>query len=466
MARRKYALVGAGSRSGMYISALLDTYKDVGELVALCDTNMTRMAFTEKRHRERYNTAPIPTYHAADFDTMVAECAPDTVIVTSMDRTHHHYICRAMELGCDAVTEKPMTVDEEKCQQILDTIARTGRDLRVTFNYRYSPRSTKVKELLSQGAIGDITSIHFEWLLDTKHGADYFRRWHRDKANSGGLLVHKATHHFDLINWWTDAHPQLVYAMGRLAFYGRQNAEQRGIRQFYSRAQGSEAAANDPFALHLDRDDNLTGMYLNAEHEDGYQRDQSVFGYNISIEDNMGVLVQYDNKAIMTYNLHAHSPWEGFRVMFNGTEGRLEVTTRENSYVSGAKGDTNLAENREGEREIEVKTPGIILQKHWGKPTEVTFEHARGGHGGGDVRLLDHVFRGTDNDPLGHAAGYEDGAYSILTGIAANRAIATGLPVRVRDLVDFGHMPTTQPERYGNTHAPDENVMVGELVHA
>ena len=27
------------------------------------------------------------------------------------------------------------------------------------------------------------------------------------KANSGGLLVHKATHHFDLVNWWIDSHP-------------------------------------------------------------------------------------------------------------------------------------------------------------------------------------------------------------------------------------------------------------------
>ena len=44
--------------------------------------------------------------------------------------------------------------------------------------------------------------MHFEWALDTVHGADYFRRWHREKKNSGGLLVHKSSHHFDLVNWW------------------------------------------------------------------------------------------------------------------------------------------------------------------------------------------------------------------------------------------------------------------------
>ena len=58
-------------------------------------------------------------------------------------------------------------------------------------------------------------------------------------------------------------------------------------------------------------------------------------------------------------------------------------------------------------------------------------------HGGGDVRLLKHVFVGADNDPLKHAAGYIDGANSILTGISANISMKTGLPVNVDDLVKF-----------------------------
>ena len=57
-------------------------------------------------------------------------------------------------------------------------------------------------------------------MLDTKHGADYFRRWHRDKAHSGGLLVHKASHHFDLVNWWIQSAPTRVFASGGLRFYG------------------------------------------------------------------------------------------------------------------------------------------------------------------------------------------------------------------------------------------------------
>ena len=68
-----------------------------------------------------------------------------------------------------------------------------------------------------KGVIGEINSVHFEWLLNTRHGADYFRRRHRDKRNSGGLLVHKSTHHFDLVNFWLGTTPKTVFAMGGLA---------------------------------------------------------------------------------------------------------------------------------------------------------------------------------------------------------------------------------------------------------
>ncbi len=438
MTKKRYVQVGLGSRSSMYLDSIMKDYKDIAEITGVCDSNMKRLDFTINKAVKRNDyDVEIKRYNYLDFDKMIEEQKPDTVIVTSMDRTHHKYICRAMELGCDVITEKPMTVDAEKCQQIIDVRKATGKQVTVTFNYRYSPRNTKIKELIKSGAIGDVTSVHFEWVLDTKHGADYFRRWHRDKLNSGGLLVHKSTHHFDLVNWWLDSEPETVFAMGRLAFYGRENAEKRGIKKFYSRAFDSEIAKEDPFAIDLAGSENLKGLYLDAESEDGYQRDQSVFGYNINIEDNMSVLVRYKNKAQMTYSLNAHSPWEGYRVMFNGTKGRLEFNIKENSYVSGGNDDINLTLNREHDKPVENTTPEIILQHHWCKPVEITYEQAAGGHGGGDVRLLRDLFYGVEDNSLRHAAGIEDGAMSILTGIAANKSIATGLPVEIKNLVEL-----------------------------
>jgi predicted dehydrogenase len=435
--RKRYAAVGLGSRSRMFTTALLKDYRDRGELVAFCDQNQTRMDYYNQYYAETVGARPVPTYKPADFDRMIAEQRVDCVIVTSIDRTHHRYIIRAMELGCDAITEKPMTIDAPRCQAILDTVKATGRTLTVTFNYRYAPRNSKVKELLQAGVIGNVISVHFEWLLDTVHGADYFRRWHRDKRNSGGLMVHKATHHFDLVNWWLDSRPETVYALGDLRFYGRENAEERGVTTFYERAHGRQAAEDDPFALHLEKSEALRRMYLEAEHEEGYIRDQSVFGDGISIEDDMAVLVRYRNRAVMSYHLTAYSPWEGFRVAFNGTKGRLEYDVHENSYVSGSTEDTNLPEIRDA-REVVIDEPtNILVRPLWGKPLSVEVAGGEGGHGGGDKRLLDDVFIGDQDDPLGRAANHLDGAMSILTGIAANRSFATGLPVQVSNLVRF-----------------------------
>src|SRR5258708_16634536 len=112
---------------------------------------------------------------------MIVETKPDVVIVTTIDATHHIYITRAMELGCDVISEKPMTVDAEKTRLIFDTIERTGKSLRVTFNYRYAPAYTKLREIVMQGTIGRPQLVDFAWMLDTSHGADYFRRWHREK---------------------------------------------------------------------------------------------------------------------------------------------------------------------------------------------------------------------------------------------------------------------------------------------
>ena len=425
--RKTYALVGTGSRSRMFYEAIAKDYSDSAELVALCDTNQTRMDYTNKVLQEECGLEALPTYKAEAFHQMLEETGAEVVIVTSIDRTHHTYIIAALEAGRDVITEKPMTTDTAKCQQIIDTVKRTGRSVRVTFNYRYAPHNSAVHEIIASGGIGEVFSVHFEWLLDTKHGADYFRRWHRDKRNSGGLMVHKSTHHFDLVHFWLGSQPETVFGMGDLRFYGRANAEERGLFTPYTRTTGVAAAKDDPFAIDLTESAVQKALYWEAEHEDGYQRDQNVFGDGISIEDTMQVMVRYRNRSVLTYALNAYAPWEGFNVSFNGSGGRLELMVRETSYINGG-----------GAKEQEGAAEGIQLY-HFplhGTPRVVPIDMAEGGHGGGDNRMLADIF-GAAGSNGAYAANDRDGAMSILTGLAANRSFQTGLPVNVADLVKF-----------------------------
>ncbi|MEU7861630.1 Gfo/Idh/MocA family oxidoreductase [Nonomuraea sp. NPDC049141] len=413
----RYAFVGLGHRAQMYVDALLGDWRDTGTIAGLCDVNQTRMNYYVERIGHQ-----VPCFGPDEFGKLL-ELA-DAVVVTTVDATHARYVVAALDAGLDVIVEKPLTIDVEGCEAIAAAAERNPGKLVVTFNYRYSPRNSAVKKLISEGAIGDVTSVHFDWALDTIHGADYFRRWHRERVNSGGLLVHKSTHHFDLVNWWLAAAPELVFAQTDLRFYGQ--ALPRGPRP--ARGQGAPGLGTDPFILDISTDERLKRLYLDAEHEDGYIRDQDVFGPGVTIDDNMSVLVRYANRAMLTYSLTAHAPYEGYRVVFNGTEGRIELDVIERPWTpEHAAIDPSAA----GKEHLAGAGEKLILHRHWQEREEIAIEQGAGGHGGGDRLLLDDVFRGPGDDPLGRPAGYRDGLRSVLVGVAATRSAATGAPVRL-----------------------------------
>lgn len=421
---KKYALVGTGGRSIMFTDAITEQFKDSSKLLAICDINQGRLELAKRRLQPK--VPDIAAYPAEDFDRMLAEHKPDCVVVCTMDSTHDDYICRALRAGCDVITEKPMTTDEKRCQRIVDAVKETNKSVRVTFNYRYAPPRSQVKELLMTGVIGKILSVSFQWLLDTNHGADYFRRWHRNKANSGGLLVHKATHHFDLVNWWISSTPKTVFAKGRRAFYNSKQARRYGLQARGSRCLHCPVSSKCNFYLDMTSVELIRKLYLDNEKYDGYLRDRCIFSDQIDIEDSMNVIVEYKSGAMLSYCLNAFTSWEGYRVEFNGTKGRLEHLCQEASYIN-ADGNVPGALKPEG--------TSIRIFPHFKTPYNVEIKTGKGGHGGGDIVLLNDIFGTPEPDPLRRAADYVQGAYSILTGIAANKSINTKKLIYVDDLV-------------------------------
>ncbi|MCK4325259.1 Gfo/Idh/MocA family oxidoreductase [bacterium] len=409
---RKYVLVGCSGRAlGMFAKPIQEKFSDQAKLAGMFDPNYKRMEYFNNQLK-----TPVPMYNS--FRKMIKEQKPDTVIVATVDRYHHQYIIAALDKGMNAITEKPMTIDDKKCRAILAAEKRSGKKVMVTFNYRHAPYVTKIKELVREGKVGKILSIHFEWFLDTKHGADYFRRWHRRKENSGGLLVHKSTHHFDLVNWFLEEEPETVFAFGDRRFYGP-TRKQRGKRcltckykkkcEFYWDITGG--------GIFGQSSEFLKGFYLDAEKVDKYYRDKCVFSPEIDIEDTMSVNVRYTGGAFLSYSLVAHAPYEGWRMSINGTGGRIEAE----EYHSG---------NR-------VSDPFDHIRYFDRKGNSMTYKIAKagGGHGGGDERLLRMLFVGDLPDPLGLMADSRAGAISILTGVAANKSMTTGRPVKIASLL-------------------------------
>lgn len=419
---KTYAAVGTGVRVAMFLDPIAKQYRENTRLVGLCDPSPTRLVHHQSRLSKHFGYDTVPLYPIEKFDDMLKEQKPDSVIVCTVDSAHHEYILRSVAQGCDVVCEKPITTDVDKCRQILQGVRQSGRKVQVTFNMRWQPGKSAVYELLRSGVIGRVMHVSMDYLLDTCHGADYFRRWHSEMDKSGGLLVHKSTHHFDVVNWWIDSIPETIHATGRLAFYGKENAIARGDQAFttYDRYTGTQSE-NDPFRLDLDSNPGLRALYLDAEADSGYIRDRNVFRDGIDIYDTMSVLVNYRNGVTLNYSLNAFCPYEGVRVAFTGDRGRLEYSEFPKEHCTA--GGTRLH-----------------VYPHFATPYEVEIAATPGGHGGADPRLQEQIFSGRPPvDTMNRWAGHEQGVASAIIGIAANQSIVTGKPVQVSDLVTLPH---------------------------
>lgn len=407
MKRRRFALAGVSHRGlDMFALPIAREFSATSELVALFDISRLHMD-----HCNGKLPRPVPTF--TDFDRMVKDVDFDTVIVCTMDSAHHEYIIKALEAGKDVISEKPMTIDDEKCRAILKAERESGRRVTVTFNYRFAPPITAIRRILAAGAIGEVRTVDMHWPLDLDHGAMYFRRWHRKMANSGGLHVHKSTHHFDLINWFLQDRPESIAAQGDLSFYGR-NGPFRSPR-----CKGCPHKNKCQFHWDISKDDFFREFYEAAEDETGYIRDGCVFDESIDILDNYNMIVNYKGGARLSYSLQAWSPWEGFRLEMQGAKGRLEY------YEVHSKHDWEDTGDRQ-----------VVVMLNDGSRIVTTPPKGIGGHGGGDSVLLEMLFGQPPEDPLGHMADSLDAAYSILVGVAATKSIQRkGEWVRIDDLL-------------------------------
>ena len=411
--KTKVALVGTGSRgSQTWGKSLLEGYGKWVEMVGLCDINHKRMAYAKKY----MGASGAKTYEAKDFDRMIEETRPDVVIVTTTDSFHVDYIVRAMELGVDVISEKPIATEVEQCQRILDTEKETGRKVTVGFNMRFGNESPEMKKILDSGELGKILSVDFQEYLDLDHGASYFRRWHGKNKYSGSLLVHKASHHFDLVNWLLDADPVEVQAMGKVAFYGHNNSF-RG-RNCRSCAFTEKCS----FYWDMTQSERMMDLYAKCEDVDGYFRDGCVWDNENDSYDTSTTQVTYDNGTLLTYSQNTNLPYEGQYISFTGEKGRMDVRLF----------------NRQP---WEVEAPIEIRLSTDTKTSKIVKLHpSEGGHGGADERVKDLIFNPDIQDKLKQRAGSRAGVMSSLIGIAARQSIETGARVKISDMV---HFPTS-----------------------
>ncbi|KRE32281.1 Gfo/Idh/MocA family oxidoreductase [Paenibacillus sp. Soil724D2] len=424
MARKRYVICGVSTRAnGMFIKNMLETFQSHCEIVGLLDADPGRFTNCFKKFPA---LSGLPVYLPDQFEQMILETSPDVIIVAGADHTHADYIVKGLEHHLEVISEKPMVTSGTDCKRVLDAQNISRGKLYVAFNYRYSPIHTRIKELILEGRVGRVTSVDLNWYLDTYHGASYFKRWNRKRSHSGGLSVHKSTHHIDLVNWWIDQKPVEAFAYGALNYFGPEG-ELNPKKEDGRHCGTCQVKRNCAYFMRwstrskevVPEDDHLTNMDVKVGSYTGYRADGCIFDSEIDIEDTYAAVVKYNKGAMMSYSVNFSLPYEGYRLAINGTKGRIE---------------TQEVMSKRTTHQVPEQT--IEYFPLFGGKETIHVVPRPGGHGGGDPLILEDLFLGPDPiRPYEIMAGAEAGADSVLTGEAIWKSIQTGLPVRIAELL-------------------------------
>ncbi|WP_026675630.1 Gfo/Idh/MocA family protein [Alkalihalobacterium bogoriense] len=426
---KKIAICGVSNRAmGMFIEPIVTKFSKDNTIVGLLDSDDRRFELCISKFPELH---AVPKYRPDSFSKMIKETGANTIIVTSRDDTHIDYILQGLAHDVTVITEKPMVTTAKDAKRVMEAEAKSKGKVIVAFNYRYNPYHRKIKELILEGKIGRVTSVDLNWYIDTYHGASYFKRWNRNREYSGGLSIHKSTHHFDLVNWWIDQLPEQVFAYGALNYYGKdgelnpsptdgrycETCREKLKCQYYMRwsNRSNEIDVKDD---HLKNEsiEKLSSSYTD------YRPDACIFDHDIEIEDTYVATVKYNEGAFLSYSINFSLPYEGYRLAINGTKGRIETTEfHEPSRVPFP---------------IPVQT--IDYFPLFGAKEVIHVVQNGGSHGGGDPILQEDLFLGVDPyRPYEILAGAKAGAYSIATGEAVWRSSKENKPISILKLLEL-----------------------------
>ena len=215
----RLGIVGIGGRASGHIRDII-TLPDRCQITALCDIIPERA----KKGVEWAGGGEIKTFTNHMNLTQSGLC--DAIVVTTPNYTHKRIAMDAVGTGHHVLCEKPMTTTLQDGREIVDAARSTRRVFTVGLQFRYTPIYLKVKELLDAGEIGDLKYVWAEefrgdWRkLYDDPAVNARKNWRFFQRLSGGTLIEKACHDFDILGWLIDRNPVRVAATGGTSVYG------------------------------------------------------------------------------------------------------------------------------------------------------------------------------------------------------------------------------------------------------
>lgn len=383
MRRVNLGIIGLGLRGVSYYRLIQSKplLKEIFDVKWVADINKNKL----KRFKEEFSfKGEILTDFREGMENVEA------VIISTPDYTHASLYNEITEYSKHFIAEKPLATNIEDAKKILEKLKNYEKSVVVAYPLRYTPFYRKIKEIIESDTIGEIIFIRASEVLSYEHGANYARRWHRKRVNSGGLLVTKCCHDFDILHWLSKSLIESLSGFGGRRFFGKRE----GFPQYCHECDNLDCIYRYsicPIWYYL--------PYEEAYEPEKYGYDLCVFNSDMDIIDHAIVNLKHKNGIVSQFAIGPIAPNEFRRIHILGTKGELEGIFE--------KGIIIIRENKSNcETQIEIKE----------EPQ---------GHYGGDYRLLLNFARCIlyKEKP---AATIEEGYYSLIVAAKAEESIEHG----------------------------------------
>jgi len=383
--------IGLGGRSLAYLPLIQQ--KAGASLCAICDIDAVRLK--EFQASWLHGMEEVAVY--TDYRLLLRDERVDTVFILTPDTTHRMILEASISAGKHILLEKPMATTMEDALAIRRVGLASNNTLALGFVLRYTPVYTTVKAVLSQGRIGRLVSLRSQEMLDTRHAASFYRRWHRFSINNGGLMNAKCCHDLDLLNWLTDSSPSQVNAFGGKSVFLPNEA-------YPQRCSECSRIAECLYAFNADYyEENFRGNHSLS--------DLCVYNAQKDIVDHESMQILFDNGVVAQFDLCMVGYEENRRMELYGTQAALLV-------------DFNKAV-------LTLHPLNSHLTCH--QPEVIKCDGISEGHGGGDHAIIDALYDSVHGvKPINHT---EAGFFATCLALAGEESMKQGRTVNIREFI-------------------------------
>ena len=192
----RIGIIGRGGiANGKHMPALKNC-ADLAEMVYFCDLVLSRAEEAAKK----FGTPDAKV--CTDYKELLADETIDVVHVCTPNRSHSFITVDALEAGKHVMCEKPMAINSEEAQKMLDAAKRTGKKLTIGYQNRHRPDSLYIKQECEDGTLGEV--YYAKATAIRRRAVPTWGVFMNEYEQGGGPLIDIGTHALDLTLWCMD----------------------------------------------------------------------------------------------------------------------------------------------------------------------------------------------------------------------------------------------------------------------